>query len=98
MYCSRSKATALSQSAKCIALVLGLLWFASSPAGAQQQGSSTAAASQSWPISGKVVDARSGQALTRCVVEITPTDHHSQSLSFETGDDGRFDFGGVPLG
>ncbi len=26
------------------------------------------------------------------------TDHRSQSLSFETGDDGRFDFGGVPLG
>jgi hypothetical protein len=45
-----------------------------------------------------VVDARSGQALARCVVEITPTDNRSPALSFETGDDGRFDFGGVPLG
>ena len=75
-----------------------LLWFHSGPAAAQQTGSSTASAVQSWHISGKVVDARSGQALTRCVVEITPTDHRSQSLSFETGDDGRFDFGGIPIG
>jgi hypothetical protein len=98
MYCSRSKPTVLSQSAKCIALMLGLLLsFHSSPAAAQQQSSSTASGVQSWHISGKVVDARSGQALSRCVVEITPTDHRGP-LSFETGDDGRFDFGGVPLG
>ena len=32
------------------------------------------------------------------MVEIAPTDHRSPSRSFETGDDGRFDFGGVPLG
>ena len=75
-----------------------LLWFHLSPAAAQQPGSSTAAAAQSWQISGKVVDARSGQAVPRCVVEITPTDHRSQSLSFETGDDGRFEFRGIPLG
>jgi hypothetical protein len=75
-----------------------LLWFHPSPAAAQQPGSSTTATAQSWHISGKVVDARSGQALARCVVEITPTDQRSPALSFETGDDGRFDFGGVPLG
>jgi protocatechuate 3,4-dioxygenase beta subunit len=75
-----------------------LLSFHSSPAAAQHSGSSTASAAQSWHISGKVVDARSGQALARCVVEITPTGHRSQPLSFETGDDGRFDFGGIPLG
>jgi Carboxypeptidase regulatory-like domain len=99
MYCSRSKPTALSQPAKCIALMLALLvWVRSSPAAGQQPGSSTASAVPSWHISGKVVDARGGQALARCVVEITPTDHRSQALSFETGDDGRFDFGGVPLG
>jgi Carboxypeptidase regulatory-like domain len=86
----------LSQSAKCIALMLALLWFHSSPAAGQQPGSSTT--SQSWHISGKVVDARSGQALVRCVVEITPTDPRSLALSFETGDDGRFDFGGIPVG
>src|ERR1700733_2460750 len=99
MYYSRRKLTAWFWSTKCIALMLGLLlWFHSSPATAQQPGSSKASASLSFHISGKVVDARSGQALTRCVVEITPTDHRSQSLSFETGDDGRFDFGGIPLG
>jgi hypothetical protein len=73
-----------------------LLWFHSGPAAAQQPGSASAV--QPWHISGKVVDARSGQAVARCVVEITPTDHRSQALSFETGDDGRFDFGGIPLG
>jgi hypothetical protein len=78
--------------------MLVLLWFYSSPAAAQQPGTSTASAAQSWHISGKVVDARSGQPLTRCVVEITPTDHRSPALSFETGDDGRFDFAGVPMG
>ena len=99
MYCSCSRPTALSQSAQCIALLLALLLsFDSRPAAAQQPGLSTASAVQSWHISGKVVDARGGQALARCVVEITPTDHRSQTLSFETGDDGRFDFGGVPLG
>src|ERR1700722_15120929 len=99
MYRSRSRPTALSQSAKCIALMLSLLLsFQSSPAAGQQPGSSTASASQSWHISGKVVDARGGQALARSVVEITPTDQRSPALSFETGDDGRFDFGGVPLG
>src|SRR6202162_139018 len=80
-------------------LMLGLLLlFHSSAAAGQQPSSSTASAAQSWHISGKVVDARSGQALARCVVEITPTGHRSQPLSFETGDDGRFDFGGIPLG
>jgi hypothetical protein len=80
-------------------LMLGLLlWFPSSGAAGQQPGSSAASAAQSWHISGKVVDARSGQALARCVVEISPTDHRGPALSFETGDDGRFDFGGVPLG
>src|SRR3984885_8746152 len=99
MYYSRRKLTAWFWSTKCIALMLGLLlWFHSSPATAQQPGSSKASASLSFHISGKVVDARSGQALTRCVVEITPTDQRGPALSFETGDDGRFDFGGVPLG
>ena len=99
MYCSHNKPTALSRSAKCIALMLALLLsFHSTPAAGQQPGSSTASAARSWHISGKVVDARSGQALTRCVVEITPIDHPTPALSFETGDDGRFDFGGIPLG
>jgi hypothetical protein len=96
MYCFRSKPTAFSHSA---ALMLALLlWAHSRPAAAQQPGSSTASAAQSWHIGGKVVDARGGQAVPRCVVEITPNDHHSPSLSFETGDDGRFGFAGIPQG
>jgi hypothetical protein len=75
-----------------------LLWVHSRPATAQQPGSSTASAAQSWHISGEVVDARSGQAVVRCVVEITPTDHRSPSLSFETGDDGQFNFGSISQG
>src|SRR3979490_1574033 len=96
MYCFCCKPTALSHSATLMLALL--LWFHSSPAAAQQPGSSTASPTQSWHIGGKVVDARGGQAVARCVVEITATDHRSQSLSFETGDDGRFDFGGIPLG
>jgi Carboxypeptidase regulatory-like domain len=94
MYCFGRKPTALSRSA--MVMLALLLWFPSSQAGAQQPGSASAV--QSWHISGKVVDARSGQAIVRCVVEIKPTDGRSQSLSFETGDDGRFDFGGIPAG
>jgi len=96
MYCFRSKPTAFSHYATLMLAML--LWFHSRPAAAQQAGSSTASATQSWQISGKVVDARSGQAVARCVVEITSTDHRSQSLSFETGDDGRFEFRGIPFG
>jgi protocatechuate 3,4-dioxygenase beta subunit len=84
---ARRKPAPLSHSARCIALMLVLLCLHSCPA-----------AVQSSHISGKVVDARSGQALARCVVEITPTDNHSPSVSFETGDDGRFDFAGVAFG
>jgi hypothetical protein len=96
MFCFRNKPTAFSHYATL--MVAMLLWFHSRPAAAQQAGSSTASATQSWHISGKVVAAGSGQAVARCVVEITPTDHRSQSLSFETGDDGRFEFRGIPLG
>jgi hypothetical protein len=94
MYGSRSKPTALFQSA--ILMLTLLLWFHSNQAAAQQADSVPAV--QSWHISGRVVDARSGQPIARCVVEITPTNHRSQSLSFETGDDGGFDFGGISLG
>jgi hypothetical protein len=54
--------------------------------------------SAAWHITGKVVDARSGQALARCVVEIEPTENRGQFLSLETGDDGHFDFGGLRRG
>jgi protocatechuate 3,4-dioxygenase beta subunit len=78
---------------KCIALLLA---FHPAAAVAQQPDASPAA--ETWHISGRVIDARSGQALARCVVEIKPTDNRSQSLSLETGEDGRFDFAGVRSG
>jgi carboxypeptidase family protein len=53
---------------------------------------------QSGRISGKVVDALSGAPLTRCSVEITPTDNGSASLSVETGSDGLFAFDGLSQG
>jgi hypothetical protein len=49
-------------------------------------------------ISGKVVDAKSGQALAQCVVQINPTLQRLQSLSMTTGDDGQFFFDGLPTG
>jgi hypothetical protein len=49
-------------------------------------------------ISGKVVDAKSGQALARCVVEIRATAARDQSLSFVTGEDGAFSFKGLSRG
>jgi protocatechuate 3,4-dioxygenase beta subunit len=99
MYCSHNKPLALSRSSKCIAPMLALLLAFHPAAGAAQQPeSSSAAAAQTWHISGRAIDARSGQALARCVIEIHSTDNRSQSLSLETGEDGRFDFGGVRLG
>jgi protocatechuate 3,4-dioxygenase beta subunit len=90
MYSSHNKPLA------CIALLLALaLALHPRATAAQQPDSSTA---QAWHISGKVVDARSGQPLARCVVEINPTDNRSQSLSLESGDDGQFDFGGLRPG
>jgi protocatechuate 3,4-dioxygenase beta subunit len=99
MYCSHNKPLALSHRLKCVGSMLALLLaFHPAAAAAQQPDSSPAAVAQTWHISGKVVDARSGQAVARCVVEIDPTDNPGQSLSVETGDDGRFDFGGVRQG
>jgi protocatechuate 3,4-dioxygenase beta subunit len=91
MYCSLNR--------KWIAPVLALLLaFDPAAAAAQQPDASPAAVAQTWHISGRVIDARSGQAVARCAVEIHPTDNPGQSLSVETGDDGRFDFGGVRQG
>jgi hypothetical protein len=62
----------------------------------QQQGHP--ASSAAWRITGKIVDARSGQALARCVVEINPSNERTQSLSTVTGEDGQFVFAGLKLG
>jgi 5-hydroxyisourate hydrolase-like protein (transthyretin family) len=61
-------------------------------------GSSAQQANQSGRISGKVVDALSGAPLTRCSVEIDPTEDRGTSRSMETGDDGLFAFDGVAEG
>ena len=61
-------------------------------------GSRAQQANQSGRISGKVVDALSGAPLTRCSVEIEPTDDRGASRSMETGGDGLFAFDGVAEG
>ena len=65
---------------------------------AQQQGHPASSSSGTWRIGGKVVDARNGQALARCVVEINPSPDRTQSLSTMTGEDGQFVFAGLELG
>jgi hypothetical protein len=97
MDCSHNRPLGLRHPPICIAPMLALLLvFYPGAAAAQQTDSSNISAA--WHISGKVIDARSGQALARCVVEIEPTENRSQSLSLETGDDGHFDFGGLRIG
>src|ERR1700689_995333 len=99
MGCSHNRPLALRRPPICIAPMLALLLaFHPGAMAAQQPDSSTVTAALAWHISGKVVDARSGQALARCVVEIDPTENRGQSLSVETGDDGRFDFAGLRQG
>ena len=99
MYSSHNKPLALFRLPKYVAPMLALLLaFHPGVVSAQQPVSSPSSLAQAWHISGKVIDARSGQPLARCVVEINPTDDRSQSLSLETGDDGRFDFHGLRLG
>ncbi len=64
-------------------------------------GASIAVAQQPAPggrISGKVVDAKSGQALAHCVVQISPTQQRQASLSMTTGEDGQFIFKDLPVG
>ena len=62
---------------------------------AQQAGQSEPATLR---ISGKVVDSLSGAPLTRCSVEIAPTDDRGASRSVETGSDGLFAFDGLAEG
>jgi hypothetical protein len=90
MYCRHKK---LSRPKHFIAFLLALVLYPGLMS-AQQPSS----ASQSLHISGKVVDARSGQPLVRCVVEINPIDNRGQSLSLETGEDGQFNFSGLRPG
>jgi protocatechuate 3,4-dioxygenase beta subunit len=56
------------------------------------------AAGQSFTLSGKVVDARSGQAVPRSVVELNPTTQRSSSLSIVADEEGRFSFPNLAAG
>ena len=56
------------------------------------------AAPDTWRISGKAVDALSGQPLARCSVEIGPAADRGASRSMETGEDGQFVFEGLAQG
>lgn len=53
---------------------------------------------QTYRISGRVVDARSGAALTRCSVQIVNVKNSHQSRMVNSGDDGGFVFEGLPQG
>jgi len=97
MDCSHNRPPALRRPPMSIAPMLALL-LAFHPGAAEAQQPDSSKISAAWHISGKVIDARSGQVLPRCVVEIEPTENSSQSLSLETGDDGHFDFGGLRTG
>jgi hypothetical protein len=79
-----------------VLLLLAVVLGAMVPrAGAQESSQSGPA---TWRISGKVVDALSGAPLTRCSVEIEPTENGGASLSMETGSDGLFAFDGLAQG
>jgi hypothetical protein len=56
------------------------------------------AAGQSFTLSGKVVDANSGQAVPRSVVELNPTTQRSVSLSTVADEEGRFSFSNLAQG
>ena len=51
---------------------------------------------QVYRISGRVVDARSGAALSRCVVEIVEVSKGHDARTLQTGEDGSFSFGAIP--
>jgi protocatechuate 3,4-dioxygenase beta subunit len=57
-----------------------------------------AAAGQSFHLSGRVVDARSGQAVAHSVVELNPITQRSASLSTVADDEGRFAFTNLAQG
>ncbi len=75
--------------------VLFLLALVPGATGQQQADQSVPA---TWRISGKVVDELSGAPLTRCSVEIGPTENGGASVSMETGSDGLFAFDGLAQG
>jgi Carboxypeptidase regulatory-like domain len=59
---------------------------------------SSAAPGQSFTLSGRVVDARSGQAVPRSVVELNPTSQRSASLSITADEEGHFAFSHLAAG
>lgn len=80
------------------ALLYAACWVCT--ANAQLAAPSPGAAEQGtagYRISGRVVDARSGAALPRCIVEIVDVKQGRGSRTVPTGEDGRFTFDGVPV-
>ena len=78
-----------------------VLWLAviTSVAAAQQQPNDQAVSPpRTFRISGKVVDARSGQAIRQCVVQINPALQRLTTASVTAGEDGAFFFDGLPVG
>ena len=81
---------------------LVVMWLAvvvAGPVAAQQkQPDQPAAPGPTYRISGKVVDARTGQALRQCVVQVNPTTQRFTAASVTTGEDGAFRFTGLAAG
>jgi hypothetical protein len=78
--------------------LLIVLWLAGVVAAAAQQAQPGSPPATGFRISGKVVDARSGQTLRQCVVQINPTTQRFTAASVTIGEDGAFSFSGLPLG
>ena len=82
----------------CLRLYIAL-WLAVATAGAAiAQPPAPHQPLQTFRISGKMVDARSGQALRGCVVQINPPTQRSNAASMVTGEDGTFAFAGLRSG
>jgi hypothetical protein len=73
----------------CVRVCVALLLFLAGTA---------VAGAQSFTLSGRVVDARSGQAVAHSIVELNPTGQRSTSVSTVADDEGRFSFSNLAAG
>ena len=86
--------------ARCWCAPLLLSAFFACKTGAQTASPAPGAEAKGAPlyrIAGRVVDTRSGAALSRCAVEIVEVKKGIESHTMRTGDDGRFSFEGLPV-
>ena len=72
-------------------LLIGLLCVTALPAATQRAG-------QKFDVSGRAVNALSGEALRNAFIQLFPTADRGKALRFETGSDGFFEFHGLEPG